>query len=261
MLSTTTLFPLKAYFIKGWKKNVPAKKENANLSCRTFEPSHSQFNNFKEDQLNSLLDSLQESLRQPTRERHEIITGKSLNGLSEIYLRLRNYERSLSYSKAASIILAKTSVKSDYALSLFLLGRSYSELNKQASAVTCFNAALALYEELKNTEYQNLVTLCLGRSYVRQKQYLFGFACYESVLDSLANESFCRASSNLLTVTVSLIMQSCKARYGEQGGITAYHKLTSRYLSDNISQQVTHLLQQLGQTDEPISKNPGFKVQ
>lgn len=261
MFHQLTRFSSKAPLTADRGKEVFTQEKTFFLPYLSHELMNVYIGGSGEEQLKSLLNELKESLRRSIQEQNDINIGKSLNGLGAIYLRDRNYTRSLSYSKAASIILAETSAKSNYALALFLSGVSYSQLAKQDSAVTCFNAVLALDDEINETDYKNLVALCLGQVYIRQKQYLFGLACYESVLDNLVNDSLCKPSSGLLTATASLIMQSCKAIYSKQRGIAAYHKLTSRYVSDSHYCQVTHLLQQLEQPDEPVSKNLSFEVQ
>lgn len=93
-------------------------------------------------QFDRAIEHFETALRRYTQIRDAIGIGKSLNGLSAVYLQTHTYQRSLSYSKAAVSILEDTAAAQDYALAVYQLGIAHFKLNNLYPAEQCVDALL-----------------------------------------------------------------------------------------------------------------------
>lgn len=163
--------------------------------------------------------------------------GRSLNGLSAVYLAMGEYPRSRSYSQTATIILQALSAPADYAEALCHLGISHFKLDNLAAAQVCFEQALTLYTSLHNKSRENSLLLTLGQTYAQQKQYMFALACYEALLDNLFAPLGQAAIQQLLPMTLNSMRQLCEEIYAA-GAIAAYQAVLKQHAAPQHPQLV-----------------------
>lgn len=177
----------------------------------------------------------------------EVGMGKSLNGLSALYLDQGHYARSLACSQAAVEILRETHASADYTLAVYQLGRSYFELNHIADAERHLESALALYHDQDDREGEDRALLHLGRAYAAQERYLFALACYEAVLDSIVTASIPEERADLLQKVMDAMMQLCQQTKAEETAIASFQSVLEKGRFADDSQYVAHLIDLSGQ--------------
>jgi tetratricopeptide (TPR) repeat protein len=182
--------------------------------------------------------------------RNQLGMGRSLNGMSAVYLHLEKYERSLAYSHAAEAILESTASQADYALALYQQGISHFRLGHTAAAEICCEQALAQYAELDDMGSENRVLLHLGQVYGQQGKNWFALACFEAVLTSVLDIPDQDPTSEILSAVLRCMMQLCAQTKGEEDAIATYQTLLQRHLSLDNQEQVAYSLRRLGQYHE-----------
>ena len=176
--------------------------------------------------------------------------GRSLNGLSAVYLQTQEYERSLAYSQASALILEDTIAQEDYALAVYQLGVSHLKLKNLPEAERHLDHALTLYNTLGDILNENRVVLHLGQLYTQRQEFMFALACYESVLDDLL-EYPTQDTQELVFDVLSLIMELYQTTHPEMleafpcNHFTGQHPSTTSEPADMAT-----LFQQLGQFHE-----------
>jgi tetratricopeptide (TPR) repeat protein len=98
--------------------------------------------NYQHYQFDKAIENFETALRRYTQIQDAIGIGKSLNGLSAVYLQTHKYRRSLSYSQAAISILEDTAANQDYALAVYHLGISHFKVHNLYPAEQCVEALL-----------------------------------------------------------------------------------------------------------------------
>jgi tetratricopeptide (TPR) repeat protein len=177
--------------------------------------------------------------------------GKSLNGLSLLYLSRAEYGRSLAYSQAAAAILQEAGSPTDYALAVYQLAQSHLHLGQFAKAEQQLEAALGLYHAQGDREGEDRVLLHLGQLYAVQSKYLFALACYEAVLDSVINAPLREEGPEILQDVLAAMMHLCRqqAKTGK-AAIARFQQVLEPRLAVAPRQRVNRLVQQLVQGQE-----------
>ena len=175
--------------------------------------------------------------------------GKSLNGLSAVYLQVQEYERSLAYSQASVAILEDTSAREDYALAVYQLGVSHLKLQNLSTAERYLDKALTLYAILEDILNENRVVLHLGQVYAQRQEFMFALACYESVLDDLLDCPLLE-TQELVAETLSLIRELCEDTHPEAFEVLPYKHLAVLPKAASDLSNIATIFQQLGQFHE-----------
>ena len=185
-----------------------------------------------------------------TQAQETVGLGKSLAGLSAVYLQLGSVEQALAFSQAAVAALEETTATADYAIALYQLGISHGEMQNQRQAERYLTQALALFEALGDHPYENEVLLHLGQLYLQQRQFTFALACYRSVLDSLMQNPTQEHIQEQLKQVLSLMMQLCAQTKTGQAAISSFQTLLEQHIPTAAPQLIARLLRQLGQFHE-----------
>lgn len=156
--------------------------------------------------------------------------GKSLNGLSGIYLKTKQYDKALASSQASVSALETETPDEHYALAVYQLGVSHLRLNHLPQAEEYLEQALDLYQGWQDSLNEDHVLLHLGQVYSDRQQYLFALACYEAVLDDVLEQPQEQPMLDLLCSVLSLIAQLCKAT-NQPNGAAQYEYVVERRLS------------------------------
>lgn len=204
---------------------------------------------FTQKQFDKALKNFQAALQTYTRAQDLVGVGKSLNGLSAVYLETQAYERSLAYSQASVSVLEDVGSLQDYALAVYQLGVSYLRLDHTSEAERYLDRALTLYNVLGDTLNENRVVLHLGLLYAQRQEFMFALACYESVLDDLL-ECPLLQTQELVFEVLSLILQLCERTGQTTLNEMPYQKLVDYYSSGNYQSNMATIFRQLGQFHE-----------
>lgn len=183
-----------------------------------------------------------------TRTQDAVGIGKSLNGLSAVYLDQGCYDRALAYSQAATAILEETDAKHDYAIALYQLGVSQFELQHIAHAEQTFERALTQFYTLSAIEQENHTLIYLGRIYARQHKFLFALACYESVLDSLISNPFLQNMREMLNAVLQAVAQLSRQNKTGKDAIASFQSVLEEYSLAAYHLQIAAHLQPSWQT-------------
>lgn len=162
---------------------------------------------YRQERFGNALYNFKAALHQCTQMEDWVGVGKSLNGLSAVYLHCQQYERSLAYSQASRTILATTTARQDYALAVYQLGVSHLKLGNGSAAEPYLEEALAAYQAQSDALNENRVLLHLGQLYAQRQQFMFALACYEAVLDHVLDYPQQGPPPPLLIDVLQLIQQ------------------------------------------------------
>ena len=187
------------------------------------------------------------ALHQCTQAQDLVGIGKSLNGLSAVYLKTQAYERSLAYSQASVEVLGTTIARQDYALAMYQLGVSHLKLQNLSQAEQYLEQALALYQRLQDPVNEDRVLLHLGQLYAQRQEFMFALACYESVLDNLLECTSQENTQDLMVDVLSLIKQLCEETHCTELAIVPQQDDIDRYLASGHLQELSQLFRHLGQ--------------
>lgn len=198
-----------------------------------------------EHQFDQALEHLRAALQTYTQAEDEIGMGRSLNGLSAVYLEMQQYEQAIACSQAAVAVLENTTVLEAYALAAYQLGVSHLELHHFSQAEDCLNQALSLYMTLADSINEDHVVLHLGQLYAQNQEYMFALAAYESVIDSLLERPLHESTPELLADVLDLIMQL--GEQSNQGDIVAmpYEMVLEQYVTAATPEAISPFFQQL----------------
>ncbi|MEM9120438.1 MAG: tetratricopeptide repeat protein [Cyanobacteria bacterium P01_F01_bin.56] len=185
-----------------------------------------------------------------TQAQEPVGIGKSLNGLSAVYLQLESVGQALACSQAAVAALEETAATTNYAIALYHLGISHREMQHSQAAERCLTQALELFEILGDRAYENEVLLHLGQLYLHQNQFTFALACYRAVLDSLLQHPTQEHIHEQLKQVLSLMMQLCTQTKTGEAAICSFQALLEQHIPTAAPRLVARLIQQLGQFHE-----------
>lgn len=146
------------------------------------------------------------ALQYYTQLQHATGIGKSLNGLSGVYLQIQQYGQALACSQAAIAALEATSARQDYALATYQLGVSHLKLQHFSEAEAALNKAITLYHALGDAINEDRVLLHLGQVYAYRQEYMFAIACYEAAIDSLMKQPLQTDTRSLVMDAVNLLL-------------------------------------------------------
>lgn len=200
----------------------------------------------RQQRFTNALNCFTRALQQYTQLQHLVGIGKSLNGLSAVYLQTQHYSRAQSYSQAAIAILEDTAARQDYALAVYQLGVSHLKCNHLSQAQRFLEQALALYHDLSDSLSEDRVLLDLGQLYVARQEFMFALACYEAVLDSLLIQGLHNHTQELLLTVLERMMQLCEICYGDDCAIVPFQEVLNRYIASGERSQIAQLFWQLG---------------
>ncbi|MEO0985092.1 MAG: tetratricopeptide repeat protein [Cyanobacteria bacterium J06639_14] len=204
---------------------------------------------FAQRRFDKALKNFEAALQTYTRDQNLVGVGKSLNGLSAVYLEAQEYERSLAYSQASVSVLEDTGTPEDLALAVYQLGVSHLQLANLSEAEYYLDQALTRYNALGDVLNENRVVLHLGLLYAQRQEFMFALACYESVLDDLLKFPFQETQALVLEV-LSLILRLSEAT-GHTTLETAPSKKLVEYYSDKgYAANIAEIFQQLGKFHE-----------
>ncbi|MGF1523529.1 MAG: tetratricopeptide repeat protein [Leptolyngbyaceae cyanobacterium] len=201
---------------------------------------------FTQQRFDKALKNFQAALQTYTQIQDLVGAGKSLNGLSAVYLETQEYERSLACSQASVSVLEDIGSLEDYALAVYQLGVSYLRLDDTSAAERYLDRALTLYNVLGDTLHENRVVLHLGLLYAQRREFMFALACYESILDDLL-ECPLPQTQELVFEALSLILQLCEKTGQTTLDTMPHQKLMDYYRASGYQSNVADMLRQLGQ--------------
>lgn len=190
------------------------------------------------------------ALQQYTRLHYPVGIGRSLNGLSAVYLHTQQYRRAQACSQTAIATLESTTARSDYALAIYQLGVAHLKLNQLSEAESFLKQASTLYHALPDPLNEDRVLLHLGQLYMARQECMFALACYEAVLDSVLMRLWQDTTQELLLTVLKQMMQLCEHVYGGDCAIVPFQQVLDRYIASGNRQQIAQLLRQLGQFHE-----------
>ena len=114
-----------------------------------------------------------QTLQQVTAEGNVIYTGVCLMGMGQIYICWQRYFRAESYCRAAAHILADTEAVTYQARAFHLWGLACYHQGQAVEAISCFQQALNLWQDTRDSFAEANTLVYLGRAYICQQKYWF----------------------------------------------------------------------------------------
>ncbi|MEO0984781.1 MAG: tetratricopeptide repeat protein [Cyanobacteria bacterium J06639_14] len=185
---------------------------------------------------------------------NSISMGRSLNGLSAVYLEKQQYERAIACGQTAIAVLENTVALEVYALAAYQLGVSHLELHNFSEAEDYLNQALSLYMTLADSVNEDHVVLHLGYLYAQNQEYMYALAAYESVIDSLLERPLHEGSTELLADVLDLMVQLAEQSNQEDIAAIPYQRVLEQYVQVESPQVIAPFFHQLAKFYESLER-------
>lgn len=134
--------------------------------------------------LEAALTYYERALHEATQQQRLTQVGLCLNGMSLIYRKRHQYERSYTYSQAAVQIFEESGDRPYQAAALHNLGIICYRLQRYTQALQYFEQALGLRNLLKDLLGESMTLACMGQVHSHCQKFMFALACYQASLEA-----------------------------------------------------------------------------
>jgi len=205
---------------------------------------------YQSGQLTEAQQKFSTALAYYTQAQDTVGMGQSLNGLSAVYLELKNFDKALACSQAAVAVLEETSAMADHAIALYQLGLSHCAMHQPQQAERFLSQALELFETLEDEQFDHDALLHLTWAYAEQGKFAFALASCEAMLESLLADLAQANRQEPLQQVLSLTRQLCGQISPGTMALASFQAFLEQCLPTESPQQAASRIQQFGQFHE-----------